>query len=186
VCGAPTDSPADRRAHRVGATALARRGHDELVVAGARPRRVALNGLEALTPSERRAAQLAAGGLGTPEVAQQLFITVNTVETHLRRAYLKLASTPATTSRPLWERRRAAHAAGLPASRRGSSADRRPRPAQRGRSGLHQAREHCGISLWSVRDCLRVPCDRARSVRKAERKATAATSKTIESTIALR
>jgi DNA-binding CsgD family transcriptional regulator len=77
-------------AWRSGATALADRGHAELIAAGARPRRVALRGLEALTPSERRVAQLAARGLSTPEVAQQLFITVNTVETHLRRAYLKL------------------------------------------------------------------------------------------------
>jgi DNA-binding CsgD family transcriptional regulator len=77
-------------AWRAGATVLADRGHAELVAAGARPRRAAVRGLEALTPSERRVARLAADGLSTPEVAQQLFITVNTVETHLRRAYLKL------------------------------------------------------------------------------------------------
>jgi DNA-binding CsgD family transcriptional regulator len=51
---------------------------------------VAVTGADALTPSERRVAQLAASGLSTPEVAQQLFVTVNTIETHLRDAYLKL------------------------------------------------------------------------------------------------
>jgi DNA-binding CsgD family transcriptional regulator len=51
---------------------------------------VALSGADSLTPSERRVARLAADGLSTPEIAQQLFVTVNTVESHLRRTYLKL------------------------------------------------------------------------------------------------
>ncbi len=69
---------------------LAQRGQAELVATGARPRRLARSGVDALTPSERRVARLAADGLSTPEIAQQLFVTVNTVETHLRHAYLKL------------------------------------------------------------------------------------------------
>lgn len=73
-----------------GATALVDRGHAELIASGARPRRTALTGSESLTPSERRVARLAADGLSTPEIAQQLFVTVNTVESHLRRTYLKL------------------------------------------------------------------------------------------------
>jgi DNA-binding CsgD family transcriptional regulator len=73
-----------------GATALVDRGHAELIASGARPRRSALTGSDSLTPSERRVAGLAADGLSTPEIAQQLFITVNTVESHLRRTYLKL------------------------------------------------------------------------------------------------
>jgi DNA-binding CsgD family transcriptional regulator len=73
-----------------GATALAERGHAELIASGARPRRTALTGSDSLTPSERRVARLAADGLSTPEIAQQLFVTVNTVESHLRRTYLKL------------------------------------------------------------------------------------------------
>jgi DNA-binding CsgD family transcriptional regulator len=77
-------------ARRCGASALVERGQAELIAAGARPRRVALSGVEALTPSERRVAGLAADGLSTPEIAQQLFVTVNTVESHLRHVYAKL------------------------------------------------------------------------------------------------
>ena len=77
-------------AQRCGATALAQRGHTELIASGARPRRTALSGADSLTPSEGRVARLAAEGLTTPEIAQQLFVTVNTVESHLRRTYLKL------------------------------------------------------------------------------------------------
>jgi ATP/maltotriose-dependent transcriptional regulator MalT len=77
-------------ARRCGATVLAQRGQAELIATGARPRQLAHSGVEALTPSERRVARLAADGLSTPEIAQQLFVTVNTVETHLRRAYQKL------------------------------------------------------------------------------------------------
>jgi DNA-binding CsgD family transcriptional regulator/tetratricopeptide (TPR) repeat protein len=73
-----------------GATALVERGRAELIASGARPRRAALTGADSLTPSERRVARLAADGLTTPEIAQQLFVTVNTVESHLRRTYLKL------------------------------------------------------------------------------------------------
>jgi DNA-binding CsgD family transcriptional regulator len=77
-------------AQRRGATALVKRAQAELIAAGARPRRVALHGADALTPSQRRVAGLAAQGLSTPEIAQQLFVTVNTVETHLRHVYSKL------------------------------------------------------------------------------------------------
>jgi DNA-binding CsgD family transcriptional regulator len=77
-------------AQRCGASALVARGQAELIAAGARPRRVALRGVDALTPSEQRVARLAADGLSTPEIAQRLFVTVNTVESHLRHAYSKL------------------------------------------------------------------------------------------------
>jgi DNA-binding CsgD family transcriptional regulator len=43
-----------------------------------------------LTVSERRVAKLAADGLSNPEIAQALFVTRKTVETHLGRAYRKL------------------------------------------------------------------------------------------------
>ena len=43
-----------------------------------------------LTPSERRVAECAAGGLSNKEIAAQLFISVYTVESHLRHAYAKL------------------------------------------------------------------------------------------------
>src|SRR4051794_30267062 len=57
------------RAHRGGAAALSDRARDELAAAGARPRRRALSGVEALTASERRAAELAAEGLTNREIA---------------------------------------------------------------------------------------------------------------------
>ena len=63
----------------------------ELLAAGARPRRRALTGLEALTASERRVAELAAAGMSNSEIAQALFVTLNTVEGHLRHAYQKLS-----------------------------------------------------------------------------------------------
>ncbi len=77
-------------ADRCGALRLVRRAHDELVATGARPRRRALRGRDALTPSELRVVQLAADGLGNREIAQSLFVTARTVEGHLTNAYMKL------------------------------------------------------------------------------------------------
>ncbi|HZB75415.1 MAG TPA: AAA family ATPase [Solirubrobacteraceae bacterium] len=77
-------------AARCGAAALAVRAADELRATGARPRRHAVTGRDALTASERRVAALAVEGRSNREIAQELFITVATVETHLRRTYRKL------------------------------------------------------------------------------------------------
>jgi DNA-binding CsgD family transcriptional regulator len=77
-------------ARRCGAAPLAGRAHEELVATGARPRRLELSGVDSLTASERRVAQLAASGLTNREVAQALFITEKTVEVHLSRTYRKL------------------------------------------------------------------------------------------------
>jgi DNA-binding NarL/FixJ family response regulator len=49
-----------------------------------------LTGPEALTPSQRRVADLAAQGLTTRMIAESLFITPKTVEFHLRQIYQKL------------------------------------------------------------------------------------------------
>ncbi|MGH3615583.1 MAG: helix-turn-helix transcriptional regulator, partial [Pseudonocardia sp.] len=78
-------------AHRCAADALVERAREELIATGARPRRVALSGAEALTPSERRVAELAATGMSNRDVAQALFVSSKTVETHLGSAYRKLA-----------------------------------------------------------------------------------------------
>jgi DNA-binding CsgD family transcriptional regulator len=43
-----------------------------------------------LTPTEQRAARLAAEGLSNKEIAAQLFVTVHTIEVHLSHAYAKL------------------------------------------------------------------------------------------------
>jgi DNA-binding CsgD family transcriptional regulator len=77
-------------AERDGAGALAQRAREELAATGARSRRVMLSGIQALTPSERRVADLAARGLTTRQIAQVLFVTPKTVEFHLRHVYRKL------------------------------------------------------------------------------------------------
>ena len=77
-------------AHACGATALAQRGRDELRASGARPRRLALSGVEAVTGAERRVADLAAEGLTNRQIAQGLVLSVATVETHLRHVFQKL------------------------------------------------------------------------------------------------
>jgi DNA-binding NarL/FixJ family response regulator len=73
-----------------GATALASAARTELLATGARPRRDELRGRDALTASERRIAMLAAEGRSNREIAQALFVTLRTVETHLTHAYSKL------------------------------------------------------------------------------------------------
>ncbi len=77
-------------AHRAGARPLAARAETELRAAGARPRRIMLAGLESLTASERRVAELAAAGLTNREIAQSLFVTARTVEGHLTNVFRKL------------------------------------------------------------------------------------------------
>ncbi|SDD12803.1 regulatory protein, luxR family [Geodermatophilus telluris] len=77
-------------ATRCGGVWVARRAREELVAAGARPRRPAQHGPDALTPAELRVARCAAQGMTTREVAQSLFLTTKTVETHLTRTYRKL------------------------------------------------------------------------------------------------
>ena len=49
-----------------------------------------LSGVESLTPSERRVAQMAAEGPTNREIAQALFVTPKTVEIHLSSVYRKL------------------------------------------------------------------------------------------------
>jgi DNA-binding CsgD family transcriptional regulator len=73
-----------------GASPLAARAESELLATGARPRRIALSGVESLTPSERRVAELAAEGPTNREIAQTLFVTPKTVEVHLSSVYRKL------------------------------------------------------------------------------------------------
>jgi DNA-binding CsgD family transcriptional regulator len=74
-----------------GASPLVEQGREELRASGARPRRLALKGPGALTPSELRVARLAADGHSNRTIAQTLFVTPRTVEVHLTSVYRKLA-----------------------------------------------------------------------------------------------
>jgi len=77
-------------AGRCGAGALAERARTELRAAGGRTSDPTGSGAEQLTASERRVAELAAQGQSNPEIAQALFVTRKTVETHLGHVYRKL------------------------------------------------------------------------------------------------
>jgi DNA-binding CsgD family transcriptional regulator len=73
-----------------GALAIAARAHEELAATGEKLAPLVAVGVESLTPSERRIAKLAAEGMTNREIAQTLFLSVKTVESHLRSAYRKL------------------------------------------------------------------------------------------------
>ena len=77
-------------ARSCGAHALAARAHDELEATGVHQRKILRSGLSALTPSERRIAEMAAGGMSNRDIAAALFVTVRTVEAHLGHVYSKL------------------------------------------------------------------------------------------------
>lgn len=69
---------------------LARQARRELYSTGVRPRRAAVSGWDALTASERRVAELAAAGWSNPQIAERLYVTRRTVETHLTHVFRKL------------------------------------------------------------------------------------------------
>ena len=77
-------------AMRCHATPLAERAETELRIAGARPRRPQLSGIDALTTNERRVAAMAADGRSNREIAQALHVSHKTVEKHLTAAFRKL------------------------------------------------------------------------------------------------
>ncbi|WP_354698956.1 hypothetical protein DSM112329_04655 [Paraconexibacter sp. AEG42_29] len=78
-------------AERLGATATARRSRRELQLTGLRAaRRGAGEQATALTPAERRVAELAALDHSNAQIARMLFVTQRTVESHLTQTYRKL------------------------------------------------------------------------------------------------
>ncbi len=77
-------------AHRCGGVALVERARHELRALGVRIPRPVLSGLDALTPSERRVADIVVQGLSNRDAAQALFVTEKTIEAHLSHAYRKL------------------------------------------------------------------------------------------------
>ena len=79
-----------RLAERCAADPLAELARTELLAAGGRTSDPTGTGVERLTVSELRVAELAAEGRSNPEIAQTLFVTRKTVETHLGHVYRKL------------------------------------------------------------------------------------------------
>lgn len=72
------------------AAPLRDRAAQELKATGARVSRPGVTGVDALTASEHRIASMAAAGMPNRDIAQALFVTVKTVETHLGHIYPKL------------------------------------------------------------------------------------------------
>lgn len=76
-------------AESLGAVVLADEARRELSLARGRRRRRDAD-REELTAAERRVADLAAEGLSNAEIARALYLSVNTVQTHLKHIYAKL------------------------------------------------------------------------------------------------
>ena len=77
-------------AGEMGMERLRERAHQELVLAGGRPRRTRATGPQSLTAAQQQVARLAAGGRSNRQIAEELFVTIKTVETHLAAVYRKL------------------------------------------------------------------------------------------------
>ncbi|MBL7258130.1 ATP-binding protein [Paractinoplanes lichenicola] len=78
-------------AERLGMTRLSGRVAADIRAAGGRPRRARVTGWAALTGSQAAVARLAAEGRTNREIAESLYVTIKTVETHLAAVYRKLA-----------------------------------------------------------------------------------------------
>ena len=73
----------------IGMEAFAERCRHELLATGATVRRRTVESLDELTPQELEVARLARDGLTNAEIGARLFISVRTVEWHLRKVFTK-------------------------------------------------------------------------------------------------
>jgi DNA-binding CsgD family transcriptional regulator len=77
----------------LGMVPWAQRARQELRASGERSRRRERDSLDDLTPQELQIVQMAAQGLSNREIAQQLYLSQRTVESHLYRVFPKLGVT---------------------------------------------------------------------------------------------
>jgi DNA-binding CsgD family transcriptional regulator len=90
-----TDARAQlRTAHEmletIGMEAFAERARRELTATGEKVRKRSPETRDQLTPQEEQIARLARDGLSNPEIGAQLFLSVRTIEWHLRKVFAKL------------------------------------------------------------------------------------------------
>lgn len=64
-----------------------------------------VSGWSSLTPTESEVADLAAGGLSNPAIAERLVMSVNTVKTHLSHVYAKTGVAGRSSLAAEWARR---------------------------------------------------------------------------------
>jgi DNA-binding CsgD family transcriptional regulator len=77
----------------IGMEAFAERARRELLATGEKARKRSPGTREELTPQEEQITRLARDGLSNPEIGAQLFVSVRTVEWHLRNVFAKLGIT---------------------------------------------------------------------------------------------
>ena len=77
----------------IGAEAFAERARRELLATGEKVRKREVDTHSQLTPQEEHIIRLARDGRTNPEIAAELFISIRTVEWHLRKVFAKLGIT---------------------------------------------------------------------------------------------
>jgi len=86
----------------MGLAAFAERARRELAATGETARARAVDAVTTLTAQEACIARLARDGHTNPEISAQLFLSVRTVEWHLRKISSSSASAPAASCAPRW------------------------------------------------------------------------------------